>query len=221
MSEKQESSQNKTIDLREIIYLIESPSALDLLEDRNEGDALAHILGLAEIEVVYFLAVNDETFEAAICKIKEDIVRRSNYQTAMPFIHISAHGSKEGLELTDGDVILWEKLNQLLVQLHAYVGPALLPPEFPQGLPKTTICLSSCSAFDPYANASPKPAPYQALIGPNKDVGWCEALIAFSTFYYQACILEKSFDVALVAMNFASGAAYGGRATYELKMPHR
>jgi hypothetical protein len=87
-------------------------------------------------------------------------------------------------------------------------------------LPKTTLCLSSCSTFKSYENASPNPAPYQAIIGPNRDVGWCEALIAFSTFYYQACILRKEFSVATVAMNFASGAAYTGKPTYELRMPH-
>jgi hypothetical protein len=209
-----------TVSLREVIYLIESPSAIDLLEGRNEGDALARVLGLAEIEVVYLLATNDETFEAAFEKVKDDMVGRPTIQTAMPFIHISAHGSRDGLELTDGDVILWEKLSQLMAGLHRYVGPAALPQGFPPNLPKTTLCLSSCSGFKSYASLSPSPAPYQSLIGPNKDVGWCEALIAFSTFYYQACILGKDFNVATTAMNFASGAAYTGKATYEIIMPH-
>lgn len=203
-----------------MVYLIESPSALDLLEGRNEGDALARILRLAEIEVIYLLAVNDETFEAAFDKIRDDIISRPSLHTAMPFIHISAHGSAGGVELTDGDIVFWDKLSQLMADLHKYLGPAHMPSGLPQGMPKTSLCLSSCSTFAQYATALPSPAPYQALVGPNKDVGWCEALIAFSTFYYQVCVLGKTFDVGIVSMNIASGAAYSGNPTYDLRMPH-
>lgn len=43
-----------SLDFREDIYLIESPSPADLMEGRNEGDAISRILRLAEIDVDYF-----------------------------------------------------------------------------------------------------------------------------------------------------------------------
>ena len=185
---------------------------------------MAKVLELAGIEVLYFLATTEETFDRAFTEISDAILGQLNPHTSMPFVHISAHGGPDGLELTDGDLVLWEKLDRLLEQLHKKVGPILMPPNLNQNLPKTTVCLSSCGAYSAYSLGSiNKPEPYQSLIGPNKDVGWCEALIAFSTFYYQTMVLHKSFLVAVMSMNFASGAVFKndeGEPTYCLTNPH-
>ncbi len=196
------------MDFREKIYVVESPSPEDLLTGRNEGDSLTRVLKLAEIDVVYFLAVNAEMFEEAFNNIENLILNQSDIRTAMPIIHISAHGSDDGIELTDGDAIHWEKLSNLLSKLHKAVGPVILPPPLPQNIPKVTLGLSSCSAYRAYRAKVERPTPFQAVVGPTRDVGWCEAMLAFSSFYYLTGVQKKTYEVAVVGMNFACGAAF-------------
>ena len=204
----------------EKIYIIESPRDEELLIGRNEGDALRQVLSLADIEVVYFLAVNEEMFEKAFDDISSLIANQIDLNTAMPFIHISAHGLEDGIELTDGQILDWQKLNRLLSGLHMKIGPAVMPQPLPQNIPKTSICLSSCGVFDPFVENTKTNPTYQSVVGPSSDVGWCEALLAFSTFYYHACVLKTSFDVAVQSMNIASGALLSGKPKFFFLNPH-
>ena len=196
-------------DFRETIYVIESPRDDDLLDGRNEGDALVRVLKLAEISVVYFLAINAEMFERAFEMISAAILNQPDIQTAMPVIHISAHGSDDGIELSDGDVILWDKLTSLLRGLNETIGPVNLPRPLPQDLPRSTICLSSCSAFSRYKEVAPRPTPFQAIVGPTRDIGWCESMLSFASFYYLTNIKHKTFSTAVMCMNFANGLVVG------------
>lgn len=195
----------RNLDLKEDIFLIESPSPEDLYHGRNEGDALAKTLSLAEINVTYYLVTSEELFTRAL----DDIVIRINGSARdrpeWPFIHISAHGSDEGLELTDGDCLMWPQLTRRLQQVHDLVGGLGISPPFPQNVPRINLSLSSCSAFKNYSNNLHGQPPFQVMIGPNVDVGWCQSLIGFCTFFYQSFILQCSFFDALEAMNSASG----------------
>jgi hypothetical protein len=196
------------VDARDAIYVVESPSPDDLLHNRNEGDALARVLKLAGIDVYYFFAATEETFEEAFKLIAETIKDRSDHGNAMPWLHISAHGGRDGVELTDGGVIQWPILSRILTELHQAIGHTELPPPMPQNLPKASLCLSSCGAFQAYRATVQGAAPFQCLVGSDRDIGWCQALIAFSTFYYLTGTLRKSVDLAVMSMNFASGTVF-------------
>lgn len=195
------------LDLREDIFLIESPSSDDLYVSRNEGDALARTLYLADINVHYYLATNEETFDRAI----DDIVIRINSskrdRADWPFIHISAHGLEDGLELTDGSVLYWEQLTRRMFYAHELVGCVALPPQLPQDLPRLNLSLSSCSAFVNYKKNIEKPYPFQMMLGPTTDVGWCQSLIGYTTFFYKAFIQKNDFRTAIEGMNAAAGKA--------------
>lgn len=206
---------NKDMDFRETIYVVESPGAEDLLDGRNEGDSLVRVLKLAEIEVVYFMAINAEMFEKAFDQIETAILNQPDLRTAMPIIHISAHGSADGIELSDGDTIYWDKLTSLLQKIHSNIGPVSLPPPLPQDVPKISLCLSSCSAFANYKTAISRPPPLQSMVGPIRDIGWCESMLAFATFYYTTNIMRKQFDSAVTCMNFANGSVIGDGAIFE------
>ena len=190
-------------DARAPIYLIESPSAEDLYTGRNEGQSLVQILMLGEIEVNYFLVSDVERFKCAMNDIALLINERSDKDDVLPFVHISAHGSEDGIELTDGDCILWESLTNYLDVLHSEVGKWGAASET-MDIPRCSLSLSSCSAFANYAQEVREPMPVQAILGPEKDVGWCQALLAFSSFYYQAFVSRQSFDKAVRAMNSAT-----------------
>ena len=191
-------------EMPDAVYVIESPSPEDLLEGRDEGQALARALGLAGIEVQYFLAASEEMVEAAFDKIATHVRARPDWAVAMPWIHFSAHGHEDGLELTDGQLLYWSVLTRLLRQLHKAIGPVLLSKEYIQTMPKAALSLSSCGAFDHYRNSVEGDLPVQSLLGTDRDVGWCQSLIAFSTFYYQSLFKRTGVRRAVEIMNVAS-----------------
>lgn len=191
--------------LPDAVYVIESPSPEDLLERRDEGEALARTLGLAEIEVHYFLAANEEMVEAAFERIATHVKERPDWAVAMPWIHFSAHGHEEGLELTDGQLLYWPVLTRMLKKLHKAIGPVALPEEYIQTMPKASLSLSSCGAFIQYRDSLAAELPVQSLVGSDRDIGWCQSLIAFSTFYYQALFQKTGAQRAVDIMNIAAG----------------
>jgi hypothetical protein len=201
-------SVKKQVESRDAIYVIESPNPEDLLFDRHEGNSLASILKLGGIDVFYYLAANEETFEQSFKLIAETIRGRPDFPTSMPWIHISAHGGPDGLELTDGGVVEWQILTRMLTELHQCVGAAVVPLPMPQALPKASLCLSSCGAFEAYRSTASSTPPFQCLVGAVRDVGWCQALIAFSSFYYLTGTAGRAVNLAVVAMNMASGALF-------------
>jgi len=206
------------VDVREPIYLIESPSPDDLYCGRNEGDALARTLSLGEIDVQYYLATNDEQFERAFDDIAIRFNSLEDSAIKMPFVHFSAHGREDGFDLTDGDYFPWEKFTRKLHYLSDVVGTLNLPPPFPPNLPRINVSLSSCSAFRNYRPTIEKDFPFQLLVGPNVDIGWCQALIGFSTFFYQAFVQKNSFETALKSMNIA--AASEEKPIFEILREH-
>lgn len=195
----------KAHDIPDAVYVIESPSAEDLMVRRGEGEALAQTLSLAGIQVEYFLAANEEMVEAAFNAITEHIKKRPDWGTAMPWIHFSAHGDKDGLELTDSSVLYWPILTRMLLKLGQQIGPVILPAELDQGIPKASLSLSSCGAFAGYLKQVVDDCPVQCIIGSDEDIGWCQSLLGFSTLYYHAISLHKAISNAVEAMNVAAG----------------
>lgn len=160
---------------------------------------------LVELNVVYFLCVNLEAIDVAFGEIADHILTLDDYETSFPFIHISAHGSKDGLELTDGDSLYWDQLTNRIDTLNSIVGFLELPPFMSQTIPRVGLSLSSCSAFENYVAHDPENLSYQCVIGPSEEVGWCQSLIAFSTFYYRSFIAESAYLPSVIAMNLAAG----------------
>lgn len=211
-------------EMPDAVYVIESPSPEDMFARRDEGEALAGTLRLAGIEVHYFAAVNEEMVEAAFEEIPNHIKERADWAVAMPWIHFSAHGHEEGLELTDGQILDWGKLTRLLEKLHQAIGPVQLPAEYIQTMPKAALSLSSCGAFEHYRQSVEGRLPVQSLIGTDRDVGWCQSLIAFSTFYYQALFQRTGVIRAVEIMNIAASDGSGKepifRSTQPFIVPH-
>ena len=193
-----------SFDHRETIYLIESPSPEDLLSGRNEGDALTRVLRLAEINVIYYLCVNIDSIDIAMGDIADRVISNSDL-SHMPVIHFSAHGSDDGLELTDGDVFLWDQLKNRLNTFNQTIGYCLVDDVFRQDIPRTILCFSSCGAFNAFPKSDKDNILFQSVIGPKVDIGWCQALIAFSTFYYNAWINELDYSDSVDIMNVAAG----------------
>lgn len=175
------------------VYLIESPSPVDLYLRRNEGEMLQQAINLNKIGCRSRLAVNLEAFKAALdVGLKEEM---EIFKPSIPIIHISAHGSSDGIRLTSGEFIEWHHLREMLTPINKKVSGLLV------------VCMSTCEgysglqmAIEPESNEHP----FFAIIGNADKPTWSETAIGFATLYH---LIAKGFTVvdAVNAMCIASG----------------
>jgi hypothetical protein len=153
------------------VHIIESPSANNLLDGCTEGNALSEILNLARIPYCYSLATNLETFNAAL---DTRLIEAFDRFRQPPILHLSMHGTQNGVLLTDNTFISWADLQALLAPLTNAMQGELL------------ICMSSCFGSTGCRMAMHEDAdqPFLALVGNSDSVFWEDAAVAYVTFYH-------------------------------------
>jgi hypothetical protein len=112
-----------------------------------------------------------------------------------PILHLSAHGSTDGIQLSSGAVIAWPTLRDLLVPINESLGGALL------------LCMSACEGYSACKMAmqdGDARHPYFAMIGNYGKPTWSDTAVAYLAFYH---LLAKGRSVrdAVAAMSAASG----------------
>lgn len=164
--------------IRHRVHIIESPHSRDLLQDRREGSALFQALRLGEVNATYSLAATSETFKEAIRNLAK--TEESSDEFHLPFIHISAHGSDAGIQLTDGSTLDWSDLGDELEDLAEALGMAKA-----NGLPvsRLSLAMSTCDGYSAVSMHDDASCPYAFLIGPIGAVTWPDSLTAFQVFY--------------------------------------
>src|SRR5689334_1005397 len=110
------------------VYIIESPSAYDLLDGRTEGRTLGEALTLAAIPYWYSLAIDKATLTQALGPRLLEAWRALG---KLPILHLSMHGNQDGVQLSSGEFISWHDLRNLLLPLNQALQGGLL------------ICMSS------------------------------------------------------------------------------
>lgn len=177
------------------VYIVESPSAPDLYHKRYEGDALLSTLSLDQIPCTHRIAISDEAFRASF------LIGLMNelpiYKDSLPIVHISAHGSTEGIILSNNDIISWQTLEEILSPINKALNGKLL------------ICMSSCEGFSACKMAMTKEEkglPFYAIVGNSSKPTWSDTAIAYAAFYHlikKGCTMKN----AVSAMREASGDA--------------
>jgi hypothetical protein len=209
----------ETPSIEDRIHFIESPTADDLFAEarygaRREGYALVSVLRLAGIPVEYSLVVNEASLVERILDLADRPLAMGHYVGGElvdqglypPQVHISAPGNKAGITLTDGTLVSWQRLAEILDlfnQVKGYVGP--------EGARRGMIQLhlSRCRGSDAREMFLPnKPAPVYVVIGSEFEVSWSESVTAWITYYHLSLTKELSAEDALELMNLAAGEAY-------------
>ncbi len=85
------------------VFVIESPSAVDLYHRRSEGNIIQQAVNLNQIPCSVVTAINFESFEASLKVGLAEAMRA--FPNLIPMIHISAHGYHEGIQLSSGEII--------------------------------------------------------------------------------------------------------------------
>jgi hypothetical protein len=174
-----------------LVYIIESPSPVDLYHNTYEGEILSKALSLAGIPSIHRLAVNLEAFIASLTIGLQEYLKQSD--SLPPILHISAHGSSEGIQLTSGEVVNWNKLKELIMPINKALKGNLI------------LCMSSCEGSNACRMAmSEDDIPFLGIVGHSGKPTWSDTAIGFATFYH---LLSKGYYVreAVEAMKTASG----------------
>lgn len=175
------------------VYIIESPSDKDCLYGNYEGHLLIEALRVFSVHHYYCLSVNKQTFTEAIEMVKSIIQNRE-----FPFLHISAHGNENGIQLTDKTFIKWEELKKILIPINDALSGGLC------------IGMSSCLGFHACRMAMNLigKLPFFGLVGPTKEIPFNDIKIAFVTFYYRLLKKRSTGEDAVNAMKIASNNPY-------------
>ncbi len=179
--------------LRFFVYVIESPSAVDLYHRRTEGEVIRQAVHLNRISCVSKLAINVESFIASIrVGLHEEMEERPGL---VPVLHISAHGYDDGIQLSSGEILLWNDLRDLLRPVNKALNGALL------------VCMSTCEGYAGIRMAMEEGEddhPYYAIVGNSGKPTWPETAVAFASFYH--LVANGHFVAeAVEAMRIASG----------------
>lgn len=185
------------------VYIIESPSFRDILDNRKEGLALSKILDLAKIRNEVFGVSDIETLELALDRIAKNVLEIRK-DIGMVQLHFSLHGSKEGIALSDKTFIDWitfypliKKFNETIEYIKAPNGILFAP---------TYLIFSVCNGFSAkIIKEFDETSPYTALIGPTAAVEWSDALLAYSTFYHNTLLKKIGLPKAIENMNSVVG----------------
>lgn len=179
--------------LKFFVYVIESPSPVDLYHRRSEGEMLRQAINLNQIACTLRLAVNLEAFTAAIRIGLHEAMEA--FPNTIPILHISAHGFSEGIQLSSGEVVLWHQLRELLIPVNQALSGSLI------------VCMSTCEGYSGSRMAMVPESndhPFWAIIGNCGKPTWPETAVAFATMYHLIANGRYIVD-SVAAMRTASG----------------
>ncbi|MBD2361224.1 hypothetical protein H6G36_08535 [Anabaena minutissima FACHB-250] len=176
------------------VHIIESPSDYDLLNGITLGRSLSEAFNIADIPYIYNLASNKEMFIEALHQRLVIALKDQNFNKKYFVLHLSMHGNKDGVELTNKYFLKWDELYELILPLKIYMNGNLI------------ICMSSCEGFygalmDMNLDGE---QPLGALVGNTHKVYYHDAAIAYITFYH-LFFKGKHISECVEAMKIASG----------------
>ncbi len=195
--------------IQPIVFIIESPSATDILDARTEGEALSSALRLSDIPNQYFRAVNLMMLKECFSRISVAVRKQTRLVPGqqptetifVPYFHFSAHGNDDGLGLTSGEFLSWAHLNNLLIDFARATGYMSS-----KDVGLFSVTLSACKGANARKMFSMSGTqPCTAIVGPTHDVSWSDSLTAFVTFYHQMIQKDRSATDAVPIMNAAAG----------------
>jgi len=183
----------KKFDRKFFVYIIESPSSKDIYIGRSEGDLIKKAVSLNRIPCASKVVVSREPLINALkIGIYEEMLKHKNL---LPVIHLSAHGSESGIQLTDSSILLWKELRDYFKPINKAFNGNLL------------LCMSSCQGSNSCKMSMQEnddEYPFWAVVGNSTEPLWSETAIAYATFYHHVA-LGNSLEEAIKTMKIASG----------------
>lgn len=131
-------------------------------------------------------------------------------------IMTSMHGNANGVGLTSGEFVSWEKFAEELKKMASALGQITIPHVNLKFCP-IGLHFSACDGVNAHKIdnfAGENEALFIHVLGPNKAVAWDDSLIGFMTFYHNLLSHNIKAKDAVVRMNLASNQT----DTFQIRM---
>jgi hypothetical protein len=175
------------------VYVVESPSAADIYHGRSEGGLVAQALALDGVPCVTRTTINQHAFTAALTIGLPEAM--ATFPGRIPVLHLSAHGSSQGIELSSTAFVPWDGLRSLVTPINRQLSGCLV------------LCMSACdgySACQMAMRADDSEHPYFALVANYGKPTWSETGVGYAAFYHRLGH-GSGIAEAVAAMIAASG----------------
>ncbi|HTB86265.1 MAG TPA: hypothetical protein VK742_21635 [Candidatus Sulfotelmatobacter sp.] len=161
--------------------------------ERGGSDAkmLTDKLKATKIHLVPHVARDAKSLQEVITSIAEYRPSYTNPKQAIPYVHISCHGQKDGLHLGDNPLTPWSILSNTLLPL------------FEKTDYNVPLSLSSCWGYYGAQLAYgmdqkyQKRRPYYSLVGPKQEEKIGPLCESFGVFYYNLLVRFKSLKKSI------------------------
>lgn len=153
------------------VHIVESPAPEELHNGLTAGKALCSFLEVAGIQYSYSRAVDLDEFHRAMT---HEFDAALDQFRKPPILHLSAHGSELGIQLTNRQELFWP-------DLAAYMRPINEILEGGLG-----VCMSCCCGVAGVQMAAiirRERLPYKWLVGSAAAVALPDVALAYSVFY--------------------------------------
>lgn len=170
------------------VFLLESPSALDLLEERGERTSLQQVCKLFGYDATSFLLRDTADLKQTFLYIGS-IGGIDDAGDSPIFIHLSVHGNSEGI-VVGSDDLSWKDLADIISQtydnLDNYDGAIVL-------------ILSACGAnrqkftsfiTNMHEEGHIKNPPDYVFVFSETEISWRSAVVTWTMFYHDANYLD-------------------------------
>ncbi|OKH42916.1 hypothetical protein NIES2101_31890 [Calothrix sp. HK-06] len=177
--------------MQPFVYIIESLRVEDIQNNQVLGKVLTQSLDFFKIPHHYGFVNSVSGFIEALTS---NLYASCEARQGFPILHFIMHGSEDGVQLGNGEIITWQDLRYLLSPLVREMGNYLI------------ICMSSCYGFSGCKMAMyfDNDFTFHSLIGNDNSLYFNDALAAYIVFYHRLFKGDAISD-CVAAMNSASG----------------
>jgi hypothetical protein len=177
------------------LHVIDAIDEASLKKWGPEAEALQTALKDTSLKIVPHRADGVPTLIEAINDVRTHRASYIDPRHAVPYIHISCHGNKNGLVIGESEQMSWRALSEALLPLLETTDYHL------------ALSLSSCWGYRggelAYVMSEDyrKRRPYYSLVGPTKKERIPELLATFAEFYRQLFVSYRKLKTAVKLAN--------------------
>lgn len=170
------------------VFLLESPNALDLLEGTGETTSLSQVCKLFGHDFASFLIRDQQELGQTLMYISSLGWRKRRGKQPI-FIHLSGHGSDEGLAIGSDDVS-WKQLATLVVETFREIYSHRKPYAGPIVLVVSACKTDGQTLRDHFSAAYRKKTlnrpPQYIFVFEDTRIDWRDAVVTWTMFYREA-----------------------------------
>jgi len=170
-----------------------------IIESLGKSDLKSGAMLAADLHTYFSSNSNNLDIEHKSVRTKTDILNLlkeiqldTKAANCYPVLHFECHGCPEGLITSSNELVTWESLREILIDINIACRLHLL------------VTLAACNGIHLMKTATKLDrAPFWAIVGSDREITHHEALKGFAAFYY-SLLNNSNGDAAIDELNRAT-----------------